>query len=181
VIEADVKNTKARMKRFIWFHYMESSEKKRHSAKVMRRMMIAIPALWAVIAVINIFFEQVQGFTVFIVLCFIITGVAVASITFYFGLPILIVKLTHKKDTFSKFIFYDEHFTVMGKDGEISIISELRYAALFEVAEFGNWFYLYVDKDRGYMVNRKDITKGTAEKLSALLGRVILPEKLNKC
>ena len=106
---------------------------------------------------------------------------AVALVCVFALIPRFLAKSAMKKDqalniTGYDYVMHDDCFTITTNGEMISGASEIKYTALSKVYEKRNYFYLYFQQNRVFIIEKKHFTQGTPEEFALILDKA-LPEK----
>jgi len=76
--------------------------------------------------------------------------------------------------------FSGEFFTETVSGASVSGVSNIKYAALYKAFETKKYFYLYLQPNSAFIIDKTGFTQGTPEELAAILGRAMPGKKFRK-
>jgi len=171
IFEVKTKYTKESYRKFQWFHLARGGAR-----KVVFIVSLAVMFLaGALLLLTSIFFEADLSVTVFLALFFFLLPI------FYILVPRINANSVYKKspalfDTGLSFTFQEDYFTVL-TTGMISGNSDIRYEALFRAYQTKDSFYLYLQQQQSYIIDKASFTAGTPEDFAVFLAKVMPAKK----
>jgi hypothetical protein len=166
-LEASTLYTKEKLKHFVWFSFSP----RRKSRQKVRAMLITYPILVVLML----------GLTLLSDLDSLILALAVllAFITLFLYLMLLYVphmQYKKMKDRMAdpiEYVFLDDHFTVHSDGPLVSGDTKAIYEALFKAFETDDFFYLFIEPQRAFIVGKSDFSLGQPDELRARLRQAL--------
>ena len=167
MIEVITKYTKESVKKYYRFHML----KKRVVSKICLAILIICGFF---LLFLSLFTDDSSP---------VIIGIAsiiLAASPFYF--PAINTNILYKKspavfDTGSTIHFLEDHFSITMAGEYQSGTNDIKYEALVNVYEIRDFFYLYIQPNMAYIVDKSDFTQGSPEELSQLFAQVLPGKK----
>ena len=173
VIEAKTKYTKRSFRRFQWFHYTKGGMQKAVSISSFVISFIIGVALLIYLFIGNGILEGTIYLFLSVLMIFLpVFFVIVVSIS---------TNSTYKKSPafFNSgigFSFYEDYFTVL-TTGMMSGTTNIQYGAIYCVYQTKDYFYLYLQQNQAFLLDKASFTTGSPEDLAVLLKKVLPMKK----
>jgi len=172
IIEVSTKYTKESFRKFQWFHFARGGVRKAVFITFLTVMLCSGATLLSLMIIFNEALTVSRSFLS--LLCLFLTF-------FYIFLPRISANSAFKKspalfDTGLSFTFHEEHFTVK-TTGMVSGTSDIRYEFLYRVYQTKDSFYLYLQQQQSYIIDKTSFTVGTPADFAALMDKVMPAKK----
>ena len=125
---------------------------------------------------------RLTGFAAATGMLLAIAAIAVAAYSLgeYMLAPMINAASTVKKNPamFEKgvgFEFHEDHFADAGKSQKTR--GEIKYSDLLKVCEVQDYFYIYLQPNIAFIIDKRDFTQGTPEELTELFRKALPEEK----
>ena len=170
VIEAKTKYTKRSFRKFQWFHYTKGGMRKVVFVSTLVLMFIV-----GVTSLIYLFTgDGISAGTIYLPVLILFLSV------FFIIIPWISANSAYKKspalfDVGIGFSFCEDYFSVL-TTGMMSGTTDIQYGALYRVYQTKDYFYLYLQQNQSYLLDKSSFTSGCPEDLAVLLKKV-LPRK----
>ena len=169
MIKADVKYDKAAYTGLMRYSVLSSPYK-----------LVPYVVITVFLGILFLLYISSDAFLVFLAMFVFVLVIDVKVIFGYFIKPkIRLKKLTDDNIITNHFIFAEESILVTSKSKSKTSSSTVKYEWVIKACEDKNAFYLFVNKDGGLIITKKDIMNGSENQLRAFLCSKI-PAKQNK-
>ncbi len=166
-LEASTLYTKEKLKEFVWFSFSP----RRKSRQKVRSLLITYPILVVVMFGLMLVSDMDN-----LLLALAVLLAFMALFMFLILLYVPHMQYKKMKDRLAdpiQYVFLDDHFTVHSDGPLVSGDTKATYEALFKAFETDDFFYLFIEPQRAFIVGKSDFSLGQPEELRARLRQAL--------